>query len=56
MKRDKDLKIIERSKKWNKRICITEEQYKFIKRIQQDNKYKTMAGTLDMIINKYKKL
>lgn len=44
-----------RKNKWKKRICITEEQYNFLKLEMCKKKYKTMAGTLDCVINKYKK-
>lgn len=51
----KQLKTQEkRSKKWKKRICLTEEQYNFLKLEMYKKKYKTMAGTLDCIINNYK--
>jgi len=43
-----------RSQRWTKRICLKEEQYEFIKEELIKKKYKTLAGTLDFIINKYK--
>jgi hypothetical protein len=51
---DKKEKEDKRKKRWSKRICIKEEQYEFIKEVQQKKKYKTMAGTLDNIINNFK--
>ncbi len=44
-----------RKELWSKRICITKDSYEYIQEIQEKKEYKTMAGTLDMIINKYKK-
>ena len=43
-----------RKENWGKRICLKGEQYDFIKETQQNKNYKTMAGTLDVIINFYK--
>lgn len=43
-----------RKDKWKKRICITEENHGFVYDVMIRKKYKTMAGTLDFIINKYK--
>lgn len=43
-----------RQRLWGKRICLKEEQYQFIKEVKKKKKYKTMAGTLDFIINNFK--
>lgn len=40
-----------RAKKWKKRICLTEENYDYIHEMMIKKKYKTMAGTLDAILN-----
>lgn len=50
----KEKKQEKRKNKWKKRICLTEEQYNYLKLEMKRKKYKTMAGTLDLIINKYK--
>lgn len=51
----KEKKQEKRKNKWKKRICITEEQYNFLKLEMSKKKYKTLAGTLDYIINNFKK-
>ena len=54
MKKEKSKKEILRNEKWKKRICITEDNYQFVYDVMIRKKYKTMAGTLDFIINQHK--
>lgn len=44
-----------RKERWKKRVCLKEEQYNYLKLEMKRKKFKTMAGTLDLIINIYKK-
>ena len=43
-----------RKTKWSKRICLTESNYQFLKQEMEKNNYKTLAGTLDKILNSIK--
>jgi len=45
----------ERSKRWNKRICIKGKQLEYIEKVRKKKNFKSKAGTLDYIINQYKK-
>lgn len=51
----KEKKEISRKKRWSKRVCLKSEQHFFLKKEMKNLKYKTLAGTLDFIINCYKK-
>lgn len=44
-----------RSKRWDKRICIKGKQKLYVAKEQQRLGFNSEAGTLDYIINKYKK-
>lgn len=44
-----------RAAHWSKRVCVTKPGYNFIKKIQKEKNYKSMAGTLDYILNEHKK-
>lgn len=56
MEKNKEQKEKYRKNKWKKRICVTQRNYDYINEMMIKKKYKTLAGTLDHIINKYKKL
>lgn len=51
----KEKKQTQRAKRWAKRTCIKEKQYSFLLLEMKKLGYNTVAGTLDYIINKYKK-
>lgn len=40
-----------RSKKWTKRICLTNKKYLMIEELKKKLKYKTLAGTLDALLS-----
>lgn len=51
---EQEEKYKKRSNKWKKRICLTEENYDFIHDEMIRKKYKTLAGTLDSMLNSLK--
>ena len=45
----------ERAKRWDKRICIKGKQLQYIEKVRKKKGFKSKAGSLDYIINQYKK-
>lgn len=44
-----------RKERWPKVIKLKQDKYDYIKKKQKEFKYKTLAGTLDKILNDYEK-
>jgi len=55
MKREQTPTEKKREKRWNKRICIKGKQKLYVQEIKKEKGFKTEAGTLDYIINEFKK-
>lgn len=45
----------ERAKRWDKRICIKSKQLQYVEKVRKKKGFKSKAGSLDYIINQYKK-